>query len=206
MSEIAVQPTVLDVGAEQLGKIYARALLAATEAEGSTDQVIAELDRLCDEGLAQNPSLRLAFESPRIDLQEKCRVIDRLFGDAHPTLVRFLKVMARRDRLGYVAAVRDSVSWLHDEMTGRLLAKVTTAVPLTDSLRGEITNRLSDRFGKSVRLRESVDDSLIGGMVVRVGDTVFDSSVASRLDKIGKAAATGFARHLIENSNLFTSS
>ncbi|TWT93702.1 ATP synthase F1 subunit delta [Neorhodopirellula pilleata] len=205
MSEIAVQPTVLDVGAEQLGKIYARALLGASEAEGSTDQVIDQLNQLCDQGLAGSQSLRLAFASPQIDADEKCRVLDRLLDDAHPTLVRFLKVMAKRHRLGYVVAVRDSVTALYDEMTGRLLAEVRTAVPLTDSLRSEVTDQLGQRFGKQVRLHEVVDPALIGGMVVRVGDTVFDSSVASRLDKIGRAASAGFAHHLIANSTRFTS-
>jgi F-type H+-transporting ATPase subunit delta len=204
--ESAVQSTVLDVGAEQLGKIYARALLGATEAQGSTDQVISELNQLCDEALAGSDQLRLAFASPRIDGDEKCRVIDRLFGDAHPTLVRFLKVMAGRDRLGYVVAVRDQMVKLHDEMTGRLLAEVKTAIAMTDELRVQVTEQLSTRFGKTVRLKEIVDDSLIGGMVVRIGDTVFDSSVASRLDKLGKAAAAGFARQLIEKSDQFTSS
>lgn len=205
VSESAVQPTVLDVGAEQLGKIYARALLGATEAEGSTDQVIDQLNQVCDEGLANSKELRLAFASPRIDADEKCRVIDRILDDAHPTLVRFLKVMAKRDRLGHVVAVRNSVSLLHDEMTGRLLAEVRTAVPLTDSIRGDVVNQLAQRFGKSVRLREVVDESLIGGMVVRIGDTVFDSSVASRLDTLGRAASAGFARKLISESNQFTS-
>ena len=65
---------------------------------------------------------------------------------------------------------------------------------------------LPSEFGKAVRLRESVDESLIGGMVVRIGDTVFDSSVASRLDKLGGAAASGFARQLIEKSEQFSSS
>lgn len=204
VSESAVQPTVLDVGAEQLGKIYARALLGATEAESSTDQVITELDQLCDQALAHSEPLRLAFASPRIDADEKCRVIDQIAGDAHPTLVRFLKVMARRDRLGYVGAVRNSLVHLYDEMTGRLLAEVRTAVAMNDDLRSEVTQQLTNQFGKSVRLREVIDESLIGGMVVRVGDTVFDSSVASRLDKLGKAAAVGFARQLMKKSDIFT--
>lgn len=204
MSETAVQPTVLDVGAEQLGKIYARALLGVTEAEGSTDQVINELDQICDDALANSEPLRLAFASPRIDAGEKCRVIDRLVGDAHPTLIKFLKVLANRDRLGHVAAVRDAVVKLHDEMTGRLLAEVKTAVAMNEELRGQVTEQLAARFGKAVRLRELIDESLIGGMVVRIGDTVFDSSVASRLDKLGKASAAGFARQLIAKSEAFT--
>ncbi|WP_283434461.1 ATP synthase F1 subunit delta [Neorhodopirellula lusitana] len=205
MSDPAPQSTVLDVGAEQLGKIYARALLGATEAEGSTDQVLDQLNQLCDQGLANSEPLRLAFASPRVDAAEKGRVIDQLMGDAHPTLVHFLKVLANRDRLGYVNAVRNSATLLHDEMTGRLLAEVKTAVPMNDDLRNQVINQLAQRFGKYVRLHEVIDESVIGGIVVRVGDTVFDSSVASRLDKVGKAAAAGFARQLLQKSEQFSS-
>jgi len=207
VSESVSQPTALDIDAEQLGKTYARALLGATEAEGSTVQVIEQLGELCDEGLAHSASLRAAFASPRIATAEKCRVLDRLLGDSvHPTLLKFLKVMAGRDRLGYVAAVRDSVVKLNDEATGRLLVEVRTAVPMNDPLRSQVNQQLNTHFNKEVRLREIVDPSVIGGMVVRVGDTVYDSSVASRLDKVGQAAAAGFARKLLDQSDQFLGS
>jgi|TARA_R110002072_G_scaffold160354_2_gene311540 F-type H+-transporting ATPase subunit delta len=207
VSETASHSTVLDVGAEKLGKTYARALLAATQADGSTDAVVSDLNAICDEALLHNPKLQLAFQSPQIDADEKCRVVDRLFGgNSHPTLVKLMKVMAKRGRLGYLVAVRDAAVELFDEAAGRVVAEVRTAVPMTEQLRGEVTQQLSSRFGKTVRLRESVDTGLIGGMVIRVGDTVFDSSVASRLDKLGKAAAAGFARQLIEQSDRFSSS
>ncbi|EMI53576.1 ATP synthase F1 subunit delta [Rhodopirellula sallentina] len=204
VSESVSQPTALDVGAEQLGKTYARALLGATQAEGSTDQVINELNELCDEALANSDQLRAAFASPRIDASEKCRVLDRMLGgSAHPTLLKFLKVMANRHRLAYVNAVRNAVVKLHDEATGRLAIEIRTAVPMTDDLRGSVTHQLNVHFGKEVRLKEIVDPSVIGGTVIRVGDTVFDSSVASRLDKVGRVAASGFARQLIEKSDQF---
>lgn len=206
MSETASHSTVLDVGAEKLGKTYARALLAATQAEGSTDAVINDLNAICDEALLSNPSLLMAFHSPQIDTDEKCRVIDRLFGgNSHASLVKFMKVMAGRGRLGHLVAVRDAAVGMHDEAAGRLVAEVKTAVPMTDQLRGEVIQQLSNQFGKTVRLRESVDADLIGGMVIRVGDTVFDSSVSSRLDKIGKSAAAGFARQLMNSSDRFSS-
>jgi F-type H+-transporting ATPase subunit delta len=121
-------------------------------------------------------------------------------------LIKLMKVMAKRGRLGYLVAVRDAAVDLFDEAAGRLVAEVRTAVPMTEQLRGEVTQQLSTRFGKTVRLRESVDTDLIGGMVIRVGDTVFDSSVASRLDKLGKSASAGFARQLMEHADRFSSS
>ncbi|WP_438811130.1 ATP synthase F1 subunit delta [Rhodopirellula halodulae] len=207
VSETASHSTVLDVGAEKLGKTYARALLAATQADGSTEVVVQDLNAVCDEALQHNPKLQMAFESPQISADEKCRVVDRLFGgNSHPALIKLMKVMAGRGRLGYLAAVRDAAVDLADEAAGRVVAEVRTAVPMSDQLRGEVTEQLSQRLGKSVRLRESVDADLIGGMIIRVGDTVFDSSVASRLDKLGKSAAAGFARQLMEQSDRFSSS
>lgn len=203
MSESVSQPTKLDIGAEQLGKTYARALLGATQAEGSTEQVIEELNSLCDDGLAHSPQLRAAFASPRIDANEKCRVLERLLVDAHPTLLKFLKVMAGRHRLAYVGAARDALVKLQDEASGRLRAEVRTAVPMDNLLRDDVNQQLNKYFNKSVRLNEVVDPGIIGGLVIRVGDTVFDSSVASQLNKIGDAAAAGFARRLIDNSNQF---
>ncbi len=197
--------TVMDTGAEQLGKTYAQALLNATEKAGITDKVVDQLNQLVDGYLGKNPQLGAAFSSPRIDVDEISRVIDKIFGgEFEPLLVTFLKVMASRGRLGYVAAVRDGVLARYDEMSGQVLAKVSTAVPLDDALRASITASLASATGKKVRLQEAVDQSLIGGMVIRIGDTVFDNSVANRLDGIAKRAREGFSSKLAERFGQLT--
>lgn len=206
MNEAATHDTVLDTGAEQLGKTYARALIGAAQNAGVADQVIEQLGTLSDEYLAGSPELRAAFSSPRIDEAEKTKVIDRIFGEEfHPVLVKFLKVMASRGRLGYVNAVRAAADDMYDEMLGRVVASVQTAVPLDDALRSQITDQLGTIMNKQVRLRESVDPDLIGGMVIRVGDRVFDSSVSNRLDKIARRARNGFSSQLLHRFGEFTS-
>ena len=197
--------TVMDTGAEKLGRTYAQSLLAAAEGRGIIDSIVDQLNRLVDEYLAGSPQLAAAFASPRIDATDKGRIIDRIFGDEFdPLLVNFLKVMASRGRLGYVPAVRDGATALFDEHFGQVLAKVSTAVPLDDALRTQITDRLGNALGKKVRLQEVVDPELIGGMVIRVGDTVFDSSVATRLDAIGKRAREGFSSKLSQRFEQLT--
>jgi len=206
MSEAATHDTVLDTGAEQLGKTYARALLGAAQNAGVVDDVIGQLDRLVDEYLSGSPQLAAAFSSRRVDEAEIVRVIDRIFGDEfHPVLVKFLKVMAGRGRLGYVSAVRDAADDLHDEMLGRIVASIRTAVPLDDGLRSQITDQLGSLMSKQVRLRESVDPDLIGGMVIRVGDRVFDSSVANRLNKMAIRTRDGFSSRILQQFSQFTS-
>lgn len=197
--------TVMDTGAEQLGKTYAQALLGAAEKAGKIDLVVDQLVQLVDTVLAENPQLAAAFASPRIEVVEKCSVIDKLFGESlDPLLVTFLKVMAGRERLGFLGAVSSGAIARYDEMAGRVLAKVTSAVALDDASRSSITQTLEKALGKTVRLEESVDESLLGGLVIRVGDTVFDSSVANQLDVAGKRLRSGFSSKLVEHFDQMT--
>jgi F-type H+-transporting ATPase subunit delta len=206
MNEAAEHDTVLDTGAEQLGRTYARALLGAAQNAGIADKIIEQLGSVVDEYLAVSPPLRAAFASPQIDDNEKIKVIDRLFGDGFdPLLVKFLKVMAGRGRLAHVDAVRAAADAIHDEMLGRLVATVETAVPLDDALRSNIEEQLGSIMQKQVRLSESVDPELIGGMVIRVGDRVFDSSVSNRLDALARRARNGFSSQLLQRFGELTS-
>ena len=206
MNEAAEHDTVLDTGAEQLGRTYARALLGAAQNAGIADKIIEQLGSVVDEYLAVSPPLRAAFASPQIDDNEKIKVIDRLFGDGFdPLLVKFLKVMAGRGRLAHVDAVRAAADAIHDEMLGRLVATVETAVPLDDALRSNIEEQLGSIMQKQVRLSESGDPELIGGMVIRVGDRVFDSSVSNRLDALARRARNGFSSQLLQRFGELTS-
>jgi F-type H+-transporting ATPase subunit delta len=204
MTEGIKHETVLDTGAEQLGKVYAHALIGSANSAGVADEVVDQLGRFVDDYLAKNPQLVLAFSSPRIDEAEKGRVIDRLLGgEFHPVLINFLKVMARRGRLGYVSAVRDAADSLRDELLGRIVAEVRTAVPLDDSLRQTVLSRIAQATSKEVRLVEVVDDRLVGGMVIRIGDTIFDGSVANQINKLSRKVRSGFSRELLQRFDNF---
>ena len=206
MTQEVKHETVLDTGAEQLGKTYARALIGAAQNAGVADKVVDQLGQLVDDYLAKSPELAAALASPRIDEAEKVRVIERIFADEFdPILVKFLKVMAQRGRLGYVPAVRVAAETIHDEMMGRVVASVRTAVPLDDTLRNQISDQLGSLMNKQVRLRESVDPDLIGGMIIRIGDRVFDSSVANQLNKMARRTREGFSSQLLERFQQLTS-
>jgi F-type H+-transporting ATPase subunit delta len=78
-------------------------------------------------------------------------------------------------------------------------------VPLTEELRDQISSSLSDLMNKQVKLNETVDTELIGGMIVRIGDRVFDSSVANQLDKLRRKAKIGFSSQLSSKLSTFSS-
>lgn len=204
MPELIKFETVLDTGAERLGATYAAALLGAANKESAVDQVLAELGQFVDVACVQHPQLGVALASLRIAVAEKIRVLDRLFGgQLHPVMLRFLKVLATRGRLGYIRAIYDAAVSQHDALLGRVVAEVRSAVTLSDDLRSSIQQRLESLFACQVRLQEVVDAGLLGGIVVRVGDTVFDASAATRLEAVARQAQKGFSKRLLENFDRF---
>lgn len=208
MTEAVKHDTVLDTGAEQLGKMYARALIGAAknQGDGVAETIVSQLSMIVDSYLRQSPQLSAALASPRVKEHEKVRLLERIFGDeVHPTLLTFLKVMATRNRLAYIHAVRDAADDIFDDMMGRVVASVKTAVPLDDQTRSQIVDRLGSVMNAQIKLRESVDPELIGGMVIRVGDKVFDSSVQNRLNKMAVKARQGFSSVLLKRFSEFTS-
>jgi F-type H+-transporting ATPase subunit delta len=195
-----------DTRAEQLGRVYARALLGAAGKADAVDAVVDQLSEFVREGL-KHPSLREALASPRIKADEKIRVLERLLrGKVHDRLLNFLKVVAQRDRLAELPEIQRAAVRLRDDLRGRLVVEVQSAEPLTDELRGVIKSQLSKRFDKAVELREQVDEKLLGGLIVRVGDTVYDSSVEGRLNALSKAMKAGFAKRLQISSSTLTQS
>ncbi len=206
MGETVRHETVLDPGAEHLGRIYAQALVAAAIKADVADTVVEQLEQVCWDVINEHPELAMAFASPRVDAKEKSKIIDRLFADKlDVTLLRFLKVVAGRGRLGQLSYIADAAREIRDEALGRLVAEVRTAVPLTDELRASIVQRLGDAWQREIVLRERVDPEIVGGLLIRVGDTVYDTSVAGRLETMAKKSRQVFARKLIETSDRFAS-
>lgn len=198
--------TVLDPAAEQLGRIYAEALLAAADKSGVADRVVEQLREVVDDLIKPHPQLAIALASPRVEAAEKLKILERLLGDqVDATLMRFFRVVAHRGRLGELAHMATAARQIRDEVLGRVVAEVRSAVPLDDELKQSVIDRLSQVLRKEVVLRERVDPELIGGLVIRIGDTVFDTSVAWRLAQMSKRTHRAFAHEIITHRERFAS-
>jgi F-type H+-transporting ATPase subunit delta len=175
----------VDVGAYHLGMVYAKALLGAAEKAGKTDEVLAELDALVDDVLLRHPQIDAAMASAMITNEEKTAIVDRVFaGRVTPIFLNFLKVVAEHGRGGCLRAIRKAVHDLLDQQHGRVRVRITTSAPLDDELARQIENQLRAALDGEPVLARNVDPDLIGGIVFKVGDTVFDGSVASRLERL----------------------
>ncbi len=176
----------VDIAADRVAKIYAQAIVEAADAAACRREVLDELGLLAREVLPKVSEAVAIFSSPKISADEKGRIIDRLAGGRmKPTTAHALHVLARHGRLGMLGAVVDAAERLADERDGKQQATFTTAVPLDAAEQSRIVGETEKALAASLKPRFVVDPAIIGGLVVRVGDTIYDQSVATGLTRIG---------------------
>lgn len=180
------QTTVLDTGLQHLGTVYAKALLGASEKAGNTETVMAELDSVVRDVLTRLPRLEQLLSSPRVPFESKEQVLERAFGGKMSSQVlNFLKVIVARGRFQSLRAVNEAAKRLYNELRGRVEVQVTTATPIDDATREMLVAKLRSSLGRDIDLQMRLEPDVIGGLVIRIGDTVYDGSVANQLQKLG---------------------
>lgn len=174
----------INVGAQRVAAVYAKALLGAAEKTGTTETVVAELGSVA-EALTQHPKFEEVLASALIPHEEKVQILDRTFGGKlSPQVLDFLKVLSQHGRLDVARAVHSQLVQLYDEMRGRVPVSVLTATPLDASQAKTLEASLRRILGGEPQMHPEVDPALIGGVVLRVGDTVYDGSVARQLAQV----------------------
>lgn len=169
---------------ETVARSYAEALFdLAQRHEGleAYGEGIATVAILLDE----NPSFRLFLETPRVDAQAKKAVVRKAFGGQFPAnLVNFLLVTIDKRRQRLLRGIARAFAALVDEHMNRAHVEVTVARPLDDESLRRVADRLSALLGKTAIPHQRVQPEVLGGVVVRVGDTIFDGSLRRRLDRM----------------------
>jgi F-type H+-transporting ATPase subunit delta len=162
---------------------YAQALFAVADAEGVLDRVEDELYAFA-RATEQHPELREALSDAGLPSENKKAVLEQLLGErAHPVTLNGLSFVIEASRSRDLGKIVDEVAAVAAERRSLALAEVRTAVALTGAQRERLTKALSEATGRSVEVKVVVDPSIVGGAVARVGDEVFDGSIASRLEE-----------------------
>jgi F-type H+-transporting ATPase subunit delta len=181
-----VESAHVDIAADRVAKIYAQAIVDAADAAGHRREVLAELAGLAREVLPTVPEAAVVFSSPKVSVEEKDRIIDRLAaGRLQATTANALHVLARHGRLGLLAAIVDAAERLAEERDGKRQAVFTTAVPIDAAEQARIVEATEKALAATLVPTFVVDPAIIGGLVVRVGDTIYDQSVATGLARLG---------------------
>jgi len=175
----------VNVGAQQVAAIYAKALLGATENAGQTDAVVVELRSFVDTVLDAFPQLAAVLDSALVSHDEKAALLERVFsGRLSPLFLDFLKVLSRHGRLDVLRTIQQEVTKQYDELRGRVRVQLYTATPLDERVANNLVASLRTILGGEPEVEPQVDPALIGGVVLRVGDTVYDGSVARQLSQV----------------------
>jgi F-type H+-transporting ATPase subunit delta len=147
--------------------------------------LLGDLNTLVDGVFRQAPVAGLFLASPAVSGERKEQALRRAFGGrVADVFLHFLLVLNKHDRLGVLPAIAVEYRRLHERRTHHFRAQVRSAVPLTDEQRGRLIQDLRDIARREPILEETVDPDLLGGLVVRVGDWVYDTSVRTRLMSI----------------------
>ncbi|HMA44367.1 MAG TPA: ATP synthase F1 subunit delta [Gemmatimonadales bacterium] len=170
---------------------YAEALLTAAQQLGQTDLFGRLMDALAG-AIQSDESIAVVLDSPRVAKAVKAHILAAaLEGEAPVQFVRFLQAVVRRGRQGLLGEIAQEYQGLVDLKENRVHAGVTLATPADDALQRRIVERLGQVLGKEVRAHFRPDPRILGGVVVRVGDRVYDGSLKRRLNLLRRRMMTG---------------
>ena len=172
---------------------YAEAVFELGTEPGKPDTLdswLADVRTIAD--YFSNHQLAFILGEPNVRFERKEAIVRDLLADkVRPEGLGLALSLVESGIVKLAARVRDDFERLYNEQRGQAVAQVTSAMPLDDASRASITRQMEQLTGKSIILRESVDQSLLGGAIVRVGDTLIDGSVRRRLELLRRRIAQG---------------
>jgi F-type H+-transporting ATPase subunit delta len=164
-----------------VAKRYAPALLDVARESGDLEAVLEDVNALSSL-IASSPEFSAFLQDPLIPADKQDRVIDALFETKlSPVTVTFLRLLVRQDRLAALPEILDGLAAMLDDQRDILEVSVRTAVSFTAAQASTLKEKLQAKFGKTIRLSEEVDESLLGGFLIRTGDLIEDYSLLAKL-------------------------
>jgi len=168
-------------------KRYAKALFEVSKEKGMIEETRNQLASVV-EALEGDAQIRAFFSHPNIGIQAKMSALKAAVGDKlNPYVMNTLQLLVERGRAAAVSGVYSAYASIADEALGRAHARVVSAFALTPEQQNEIAARFGALSGKQVTVDTVVDPSLLGGIRVRIGDTLYDGSLATRLAELERS-------------------
>ncbi|MCX7699637.1 MAG: ATP synthase F1 subunit delta [Gemmataceae bacterium] len=176
---------IRNVKEQGVAQVYAEALYNAAARQGKTELIREQLQAMVLDLFGQDPLLEKFLAAGSIRRDAKREAIEKAFrGRADDLLVDFLQVMNRHGRLNLLRAVVAAYRELDDERSGRIRVEVRAAVPLSAEQEQKLRDFIARRFQRTPMIETRIDPEVLGGMVIRVDDWVFDGSVKTKLERL----------------------
>ena len=175
---------------EEIATVYARALFEAALENGRLDEVREQLGEIAD-AVEGSHDLQVFFFSPYFSSDEKRDGLGRMLTDADPLVTNFMALLIEKHRMPVLFRIRRELDRLWEEENRLLGVTVTSAVELDSRTVEHIGTSIGERTGRRVTLTSVVDPDILGGMVLRVGNSIIDASIRNRLEQLRKQVARG---------------
>jgi F-type H+-transporting ATPase subunit delta len=173
---------------EEIARVYAEALFEAAKDKGKLDEVHEQLGELAD-ALAENRELQIFFFSPYFSSEEKREGIAKAISGAEELLQNFLELLAEKHRMPVLFRIRRRFDELWAKETKRLEVRLVSAVELDSDVVDRVRSEIERQTDRTIELETEVDEGIIGGLVLRVGNMVLDGSVRNKLERLRKEVA-----------------
>jgi F-type H+-transporting ATPase subunit delta len=174
---------------EEIAQVYARSLFEVAKEQSKLDVVKEQLGQFAD-ALDATRELQQFLFSPYFSTAEKEDGLDRAVTDADPVIANFLKLLVENHRMPVIFRIRRSYDALWEAENRLLPVHVTSAIELDKKTIEQIGDQIAEQTGEKVELSSEVDPEILGGIVVRVGNSILDASVRARLEQLRKQVAT----------------
>ncbi|WP_224488238.1 ATP synthase F1 subunit delta [Robertkochia flava] len=162
---------------------YAKAILGYAQEHGALETVHGDMLNVI-RVVEENEDLRSLIESPVIKANLKMSILKEVFSDFSDSAERLVALLMENNRIEILGLVAQKFVVLYDELKGKEKAVVTTAVPLTGDVEAKILAKVRELTSKEVTLENVVDEAIIGGFILRVGDQQYDASIANKLNNL----------------------
>jgi F-type H+-transporting ATPase subunit delta len=175
---------------EELAQVYSRSLFQAALEHGRLDELREQLGQFAD-ALEQNRELAVFFFSPYFSTQEKQSSLRTLLDGADELFLNFLGLLIENHRMPVIFRIRQEYDRLWDEQNRVLPVEITSAIALDQATTKDLGETIGERTGRKVALAARVDPDILGGIIIRVGNSILDASIRNRLEQLRRHVAQG---------------
>lgn len=162
---------------------YAKAILSLATEQKAADAVNSDMKRII-QALSQSDELHQILQSPVVKSADKKSVLLSVFKQSNVYTYNLIDTLIANKRLPILNEVAISYNHLFDELKGTQVATVTTAVAITGDLKTKVLAKIKELTGKEAEVTNIIDESILGGFILRVGDIQYNASIANKLDKL----------------------
>ena len=171
-----------------VARVYAQALFEAGKDKGKLDALQSQLAQFAD-AVDRNHDLQVFLFSPYLSSQEKKRGLERAISGAEPELTNFLELLIEKGRMPEIFRIRRELDAMWREENKMLPVQLTSAIELDAETVENLGRTIGERTGRKVDVTATVNPDILGGIVLRVGNSILDASIRTRLERLRKQVA-----------------